>query len=71
MQHETDAGPAGTPTVEDTPTLIDEGAAEPIVDSGAGGSPSSKWWARRWQGQPGRLEVWYATMTDRETGTGV
>ncbi|MGN6473131.1 MAG: hypothetical protein ACTHK4_05720 [Mycobacteriales bacterium] len=25
----------------------------------------------RWRGQPGRLEVWYATATDRTTGTGV
>ncbi|HVV75273.1 MAG TPA: hypothetical protein VHC43_04490 [Mycobacteriales bacterium] len=25
----------------------------------------------RWRGQRGRLEVWYATATDRETGTGV
>lgn len=23
-----------------------------------------------WSGQPGRVEVWYATFTDRETGTG-
>lgn len=27
--------------------------------------------APRWRGQPGRLEVWYATATDRATGTGV
>ncbi len=25
----------------------------------------------RWRGQPGRLEVWYATATDAATGTGV
>jgi hypothetical protein len=25
----------------------------------------------RWQGQRGRLEVWYTTLTDPETGTGV
>ncbi|MGI9576907.1 MAG: hypothetical protein ACR2OH_01770 [Microthrixaceae bacterium] len=29
------------------------------------------WWAPRWKGQPGRLEVWYATATDAETGTGL
>jgi hypothetical protein len=27
--------------------------------------------APRWRGQRGRLEVWYATATDRATGTGV
>lgn len=27
--------------------------------------------ARRWKGQAGRLEVWYATFTDQATGTGV
>lgn len=32
-----------------------------VVDAGA----------PRWRGQPGRLEVWYATATDRTTGTGV
>ena len=27
--------------------------------------------APRWQGQRGRVEVWYATVSDRQTGTGV
>jgi hypothetical protein len=27
--------------------------------------------ASKWRGQPGRLEVWYATLTDGATGTGV
>ena len=69
MQNDTDASAAGAPAVVPMPT--DGDAAEPIVDTGAGDQPSSTWWARRWRGQPGRLEVWYATMTDRETGTGV
>jgi hypothetical protein len=25
----------------------------------------------RWRGQPGRLEVWYSTLTDPDTGTGL
>ncbi len=29
------------------------------------------WWGPRWKGQRGRLEVWYATASDRETGTGL
>ena len=28
-------------------------------------------WAPRWRGQPGRLEVTYATFTDRTSGTGL
>lgn len=28
-------------------------------------------WNRRWKGAPNRLEVWYATFTDRATGTGL
>lgn len=27
--------------------------------------------ASRWRGQRGRLEVWYSTLTDRATGTGI
>jgi len=26
---------------------------------------------RRWDGRPGRLEVWYATATDAASGTGL
>lgn len=33
-------------------------------------SSTTGWWDRRWDGRPGRLEVWYATFTDRRTGTG-
>lgn len=28
-------------------------------------------YASRWRGQPGRLEVWYASLTDPETGLGL
>jgi hypothetical protein len=28
-------------------------------------------WTARWRGQSGRLEVWYTTLTDPDTGTGV
>jgi hypothetical protein len=43
------------------------------------GSPRDKeatatgadWWAPRWKGQKGRLEVWYATATDAASGTGI
>ncbi len=28
-------------------------------------------WRSRWRGQPGRLEVWYTTLTDPATGTGI
>ncbi len=34
-------------------------------------APASDLWAPRWRGQPGRLEVTYATFTDRATGTGI
>jgi hypothetical protein len=30
-----------------------------------------QWLRPRWRGQAGRLEVWYATLTDPATGTGV
>jgi len=84
MENETDASLADTPTLTATAAETDTdadsgpdvgtdaGAAEPAAaDTGVGESPSLKWWTRRGHGRPGRLEVWYATMTDRETGTGV
>jgi hypothetical protein len=32
--------------------------------------PARDYLAPRWRGQPGRLEVWYTTLTDPATGTG-
>lgn len=40
--------------------------------SGPGGSDRGEDLLRsRWRGQPGRLEVWYTTLTDPASGTGV
>lgn len=33
--------------------------------------PTDDVWAPRWRGQRGRLEVWYATFTDRTSGAGL
>ncbi|MFE5947485.1 hypothetical protein [Streptomyces sp. NPDC056480] len=32
---------------------------------------SSQHWVPRWKGEAGRTEVWYTTLTDPETGTGI
>ncbi|WP_258055951.1 hypothetical protein [Streptomyces sp. Ru62] len=37
----------------------------------AGGSAADRYLAPRWDGTPGRTEVWYTTLTDPATGTGV
>jgi hypothetical protein len=37
----------------------------------AGGPAAQDYLAPRWRGQPGRLEVWYTTLTDPSTGTGL
>lgn len=41
----------------------------PLSDADA---PRASWqlWRPRWSGETGRLEVWYATMTDAATGAG-
>ena len=54
--------PRGDPTGSGGPT---DDATEDTTDE------SADWWAPRWRGQQGRLEVWYATATDTETGTGI
>jgi len=33
--------------------------------------PARAYLSSRWRGQPGRLEVWYTTLTDPATGTGL
>jgi hypothetical protein len=37
----------------------------------AGPPPVTELMRSRWRGRPGRLEVWYTTLTDPATGTGV
>jgi hypothetical protein len=48
--------------------------AEPYAPSGTFVSafhPAQALMRPRWRGQPGRIEVWYSTLTDPETGTGL
>lgn len=37
----------------------------------AAAPPARAYMPSRWRGQPGRLEVWYTTLTDPATGTGI
>jgi hypothetical protein len=56
-------------TAEPPPSETDDGTPVGRVDTGAG-STSRQLWRPRWNGQAGRLEVWYATLTDATTGAG-
>ena len=53
----------------------DSDAARSTTEDGGPGATGpmagQDWWAPRWKGQAGRLEVWYATATDAETGAAV
>ena len=40
-------------------------------DDAVDGDDPIELWQPRWRGRPGRLEVWYATMTDAATGAGL
>lgn len=45
--------------------------SDPARAASSAPAAASSWWDARWRGQPSRLEVWYATFTDRDSGTGV
>lgn len=59
-------------TSDETPILAQQG----VDDAGTGerdeeDPDTAALWRPRWDGRRGRLEVWYATMTDESTGTGL
>jgi hypothetical protein len=48
--------------------LTADAPAVPFVDAF---EPAQDLMRQRWRGQPGRVEVWYTTLTDPRTGTGL
>lgn len=71
--HDADGAVVGSATLRfplrDTPALA---ASVRLVRRGAGAPDEAEaLQRRRWDGRPGRLEVWYDTITDPDSGTGI